>query len=98
MGSNDDELYKQHLKGQISDAEYLKGIEANCNHKGEIEQSGRKWTEWCEKCGMKLDQGYYSDGPSKAVKVSSKGGCAVIAFLLLGTMTTGLYGFIELVT
>lgn len=98
MGYSDDELYRKHLKGEISDDEYLAGIEANCKHVGKVEEQGSKWTEWCDKCGMKLDEGYYSDGPSGAVKVSSKGGCVVIAFLLLGIMTTGLYSFFELVT
>ena len=98
MGYSDDELYQMHLKGKISDDEYLAGIENNCKHVGEVEPSGNKWTEWCTKCGAKLDEGYYSDGPSGTVKVSSKGGCAVVAVLILAAATTTLYGVMELVT
>lgn len=93
---SDDELYRMHLKGQISDDEYMAGIEANCKHVVEIEERDHQWIEWCSKCGMKVDSGYIGSGSSQTVKV--KGGCIVIAFLIIGGLLVGLYGFAQLVT
>jgi hypothetical protein len=92
---SDDELRRRHIKGQISDDEYLAGIEKNCKHDPEIEVFGDEWIEGCNKCGATLDSGKVRDGSSGAVVV--KGGCVVMALLVLGLVLVGLYGLAQLV-
>jgi hypothetical protein len=98
MGYSDDELYKMHLKGQISDDEYLAGIEKNCGHKNStVEQfENGAWKEWCDDCGKVLDS---SSGASGKVKVSSGGGwCSVVALFILGAVLSGIYAAVRLIT
>jgi hypothetical protein len=96
MGYSDDELYRMHQKGEINDDAYLAGIEKNCSHTHDVEVSGDTWVEYCDKCGKEHGRGKVSEGAQSAKVV--KGGCAVVALLLLGTVLVGIYGVVELVT
>jgi hypothetical protein len=91
---SDDELYRMHIKGEISDDQYLAGIEKNCSHKSEIEVNGDVWVEYCDKCGAELGRGAVGSGGVAA----TKGGCVVAALLILGTTLVGIYGIVELLT
>lgn len=98
MGSKDDDLRNQHMSGEISDAEYMRRLEANCKHVREIEEKFDRWIAWCERCGKKLDEGYYSETSTGTTTTTSSGGfCGIIAFFMLAIAATGIYGVIELV-
>jgi hypothetical protein len=101
--TSDEELYRKLVKGQISEDQYLKGVEKNCKHKPEIEETGGgNWIEWCGKCGMKMDSGHNPNlvgtgtGTGSGSSTVVKPGCAVVALLLLGAVMA-LYGVAELV-
>ena len=93
---SDDELYRMLQKGQISEAAYLEGIEANCQHsRTETETEGNKWYDVCDSCGKTVREGYIGSGD--AVKVATSG-CVVIAVFMLATVAALCVTFAELMT
>lgn len=99
---SDDELYRRMVKGEINEAQYIKGVEKNCKHQPELEEhGGGRWTEWCGKCGMKMSSGTNPNlvgagtGSAKVVKVKGSG-CPLVLVLLLGVVVAGVYGVAEL--